>query len=210
MRKSTLRPIAASLLCTVLFVPAAVPAAGAQARAKAWSLAVSGSLTGFRGAASGSSNSGSLAVRPSQGIALGLAATRRLGLWGVSLGLSYLPTHVEAVSAAVAVQDRTEDLERVRLAITAARQLLRIGAGRLELRAGPALDSWSAGGKDRRTIGSGEAAFALLLPAGPIILENVLGVSWSPGPFRTNELPADYERKGLRAVSAGIGIRLGL
>jgi hypothetical protein len=51
---------------------------------------------------------------------------------------------------------------------------------------------------------------ALQLPAGPVVLEQVLGFSWSAGPFRTAELPAGYHRQRLRAISVGLGLVLGL
>ena len=77
-------------------------------------------------------------------------------------------------------------------------------------RAGPALDNWSVSGEDGRTVAGAEAGLALQLPAGPVVLENVLGFGWSAGPFRAAELPAGYRRQRLRAVTVGIGIRFGL
>jgi len=191
------------------------PAAREPVKARAWSIAATASLTSFHGAASMAAPSStddatSITVRPSQGIALDLAAARQWHTWTVSVGVSYLPTRVEAVSSDVAVQDRTKDLERVRFTLTLARHLVRIGTGRLEVRAGPTLDDWSADGEDGRTVPGGTAALALQLPAGPITLEHVLGFSWSPGPFRAAELPDGYTRQSLRAVSIGVGIRRGL
>lgn len=184
----------------------------AQNHEKAWSVTVTTSLTEFRGAATDTSASGSMTVRPGQGITLGMSVTRRLGPWGVSVGLSHLPTHVEAMSTTIAVQDRTTGLGRARLTLAVSRRVMRVGAGALELRAGPTLDHWSVDDEesDGRTVGGGEAALALSLPAGPVLIENTLGFGWSAGPFRTEELPAGYRRQALRVVTAGLGIRFRL
>ena len=180
----------------------------AQSQPAAWSVGVMTSLTSFRGAAR-TAGADSVSVRPGQGISLGLAVTRRWNPWAVSIGIDYLPTRLEAVAPDFVVQDRTGDLERVRLLATLSRRVARLGTGALELRLSPALDTWTAGNEDRRTVVAGEVALAAALPVGPCTLENTLGIGWSPGPFRATELPAGYERRSLRTIRAGIGLSIG-
>lgn len=200
------------LFTSACVVVCSARALAAQSHEKAWSVTVTTSLTGFRGAAADTSASDYMTVRPGLGITLGMSVTRRLGRWGVSVGLSHLPTHVEVASSEIAVQDRTTGLGRARLTLAVTRRLTRVGAGELEIRAGPTLDHWSIDEEesDGRTVGGGEAALALSLPAGPVRIENTLGFGWSAGPFRTEELPAGYRRQGLRTVTAGVGIRFRL
>ncbi len=199
-----------SLLLILLLVHLASPSrSAAQHRDSRWSIALSASLAGFRGAALDTSTTERLSIRPGQGIALGITGTRRWGPWSLSLGMSHLPTHVEAISHEIAVQERTQQLERIRLALTVARRIADVGAGALELRASPALDHWSVEGHDGRTVGGGEMALALQLPASVAMIENVIGVSWSPGPFHRDELPTGYRRQRLRTITMGVGIRFG-
>lgn len=187
----------------------AAPAA-AQHSGGTWSLTTSVSLTGFRGAAVDKVDGGEFTIRPSQGIAAGFGVTRRLGAWAVSFGVSQLSTEVEAMSSEVAVRERTQSLDRVRLALTGGRRLIRIGSGTVEARGSGVLDTWSVAGEDERTVAGGEAAVALQLPVGRVTVENVLGLGWTAGPFQASELPAGYRRLALRAVTAGVGLRLRL
>ena len=196
-----------SLVYTLLI---AAPPLAAQSADRTWSIAATASLTGFRGAALDTTVDGGIAVRPSQGLALDLALARRWGPWALSIGANYLPTHIEAVSSDVAVQTRTESLDRVRLAILVGHRVAQVGSARFELRAGPVLDNWSTEGSDGRTTAGGQLQLALQLPVGGMTLENVMGFGWSPGPFREEELPAGYRREGLRTTTVGMGIKVGL
>lgn len=193
----------------IVFVAPNVSAA--QHQTEGWSVTVAASLNGFRGAASDTSMPGPLSIRPSQGIALGAAVARRWGAWGVSLGVSHLPTYVEAVTDELAVQERAVGLDRVRLSLLVTRRVLAVGDGALEVRAGPSLDHWGlrseAGG---RTVGGGETSLVLALPAGPVLIEHVFAYSWSAGPFWTAELPANYRREDLRTITAGMAVRFRL
>lgn len=187
----------------------AAPAA-AQHSESPWSISATASLTGFRGAAIDRTDEGEFTVRPSQGIAVGAGVTRRLGAWTASLGISHLSTYVEALSDEVAVQERTMSLDRLRFAFTTGRRLARIGVSQLEARGSVLLDSWSVAGEDERSAVGGEMAMALQVPVGRVVVENVLGIGLTAGPFRASELPAGYERRALRAVTAGVGVRVGL
>lgn len=178
----------------------------AQTHEASWSLAAAASLSAFRGAAADTTG-GYVAVRPSQGIAFALGIARRWSTWGVSLQISHLPGHMEAVSREVAVQDRTEEFDRARLTAMVIRHLGRPGAGTLELRLGPTVDGWSIGGKDVRGTIGGEAQLAIDFPAGPVKLEQVLGIGWSSSPFRSAELPEGYRRSILRTMTVAMGVR---
>jgi hypothetical protein len=191
---------------TLGFVLTLAPPLAAQTRQASWSLAASAALAGFRGAAM-DTTAGNVAVRPSQGIAFGVGLARRWSTWGVSLEISHLPVHVEAVSPEVVVQDRAEDFDRTRLAAMVTRRVARPGAGALELRLGPTVDGWSLGGKEVRGAIGGQAQLAIDFPVGPVKLEQVFGVGWSSSPFRTAELPENYRRSALRTMTVGIGVQ---
>jgi hypothetical protein len=187
-------------------IPLARAPLAAQTQAPAWALTATASLESFRGAASDTTASG-LAVRPSRSLAIGLGLIRRWRPWAVSLQVSHLTGHIEAVSDELVVQDRTEALDRTRLALMLARRIGQPGAGTLELRLGPTLDGWSIGNDDVRSTIGGAIQLAIDFPAGPVTFEHALGVSWSSSPFRAAELPEGYRRVGLRAVALSAGIR---
>jgi hypothetical protein len=200
------------LLVTLLGLSA--PALAAQSAGR-WSLSVDLHLARFgaaardtTAAAAAEGTAGSL--RPSTGAGLGLALGRRLGRWSAELGVAYLPASVEAATPVAALRSNTDRFDRARSALVVGREVGELGAGRLSVRAGPTLDTWFLPQMERRTVVGGVARVALAFPAGPVAWENVLGVTWSPGPIREEELPAGFARRMLVGVELGARVRFGL
>jgi len=150
-------------------------------------------------------------VLPANHFAMTAGLARRFGLWELGLGLGRLTTYVQAEGPAVEYQDKTQPWYRYRLELLFARRLLRFPQGRLALRAGPTLDVWAGGGFEGRVTPGGRAEMSLELKlGGPVEVANRVGIGWSASPFTANDTPPGVERKPLRTLALGTGLRIRL
>ena len=145
-------------------------------------------------------------LRPASGTGIALTLGRGGPAWRGELVAGWAGMRPQADNASVAVLDRTTRLTRWRLGAAVTRRLLGIGAGSLNLGAGPALDWWRVIGEDRVRFG-GAALVALRLPLGTWALENRLGVEFSGSPFVPEDAGEGYETRTLVSVTLGIAVR---
>jgi len=202
-------------LLLVALLALSAPSLGAQSGSGRWSLSLDLHLSRFgaaaqdtTAAAAAEGTAGSL--RPSAGAGLGVTLARDFGGWSAALSAGYLPANVEAATDAAALRSNVDRFDRVRSVVLLGREVAAVGAGRLAVRAGPTLDTWFLPQMDRRTVVGGVAQLGLAFPAGPVVWENVLGVTWSPGPIREVELPEGFARRALVGVELGARVRFGL
>ena len=145
-------------------------------------------------------------LRPASGTSIALTLARGGAAWRGELVAGWAGMRPQADNPSVAVLDRTTRLTRWRLGAGVTRRLLGIGAGSLNLGAGPTLDWWRVIGEDRVRFG-GAALAALRLPLGTWAMENRLGVGVSGSPFVSEDAGDTYETRTLVSVTLGIVIR---
>ena len=145
-------------------------------------------------------------LRPAPGTGIALTLARGGTAWRGELVAGWAGMRPQADNASVAVLDRTTRLTRWRLGVSVERRLFGIGAGSLNLGAGPTLDWWRVIGEDRVRFG-GAALGALRLPLGTWALENRLGVGVSGSPFVPGDAGASYETRTFVSVTLGILVR---
>ncbi|HEY9442260.1 MAG TPA: hypothetical protein VIQ25_03365 [Gemmatimonadales bacterium] len=145
-------------------------------------------------------------LRPASGTSIALTLARGGAAWRGELVAGWAGMRPQADNASVAVLDRTTRLTRWRLGAGLTRRLLGIGAGSLNLGAGPTLDWWRVIGEDRVRFG-GAALAALRLPLGTWAVENRLGVGVSGSPFVSEDAGETYETRTLVSVTLGIVVR---
>ena len=148
-------------------------------------------------------------VRPSPRTALHLSAGRTYGVWVVAFEAGWAGGHVEAGNDAVSIQDRTSDVARYRLAAGIGRRVAAVGAGHLAIVLAPTLDLWAINGDSRVRAGA-EARLVLRVALGPVELENRVGAGLSGSPIQASDIGAVSDSRGLRAVSVGVGLRVGM
>ncbi len=143
------------------------------------------------------------------GVSLGLA--RHFGAWELGLGLGYLTTNLEIDGNGANIKDETEPWRRLRVELLVARRLIDIGQGGLALAAGPTLDNWETGSFEGNLVVGGRVQLSLVLPLGNrFAVENRAGIGWSSSPFTESDAPAGVERKTLRTLELGAGLRVRL
>ena len=195
------------LIAAVLAIPVtgsaqAVPAPG-------WELGVLLESVRFsRGLVDAAAPSQDIAagLRPAAGTSIALTLGRGGPAWRGELVAGWAGMRPQADNASVAVLDRTTRLTRWRLGAAVTRRLLGIGAGSLNLGAGPTLDWWRVIGEDRIRFG-GAALAALRLPLGTWAVENRLGVGVSGSPFVSEDAGETYETRSLVSVTLGFVVR---
>jgi hypothetical protein len=106
----------------------------------------------------------------------------------------------------VSVHDLTSDVTRYRLAVAVGRRLVRVGLGAAAVELVPTLDLWSLGGENRSRAGA-EGRLVLRVPLGGVELEHRIGLGVSGSPIGIADLEEVGEKRGLRTLSVGLGLR---
>ena len=148
-------------------------------------------------------------VRPSDRAAVHLALGRSLGTWDVFAETGWAGGHIEAANDVVAIQDRSAEVARYRLALGVTRRVAHLGAGVLALGLVPVLDLWTVQGVSRWRAG-GEGRLVLRVPLGSAELENRLQVGLSGSPIVAADVGDVSELRRLRTVGVGVGLRFRL
>jgi|GEM_PF-740670 len=148
---------------------------------------------------------------PASHFGMGASVDRHLGRWRLGFGLGYLSTHLLAKTGTAELRDKTEDWYRLRAEMLLSYTLLPLSHGALALGAGPAIDGWSTGSFDGRIVAGGQLRLSLDLDiTGSLALVNQASIGWSGSPFTENDTPAGVERKTLRTLELGAGLRVRL
>ncbi len=145
-------------------------------------------------------------VRPSGRAAIHLALGRSLGAWEVFAETGWAGGHIEAANDVVAIQDRSSDVSRYRLALGVTRRVAGWGTGVLALGVVPTLDLWTVQGLSRWRAGA-EGRLVLRLPVGSAEVENRLQVGLSGSPIEEADVGEVSDLRGLRTVGLGVGLR---
>jgi hypothetical protein len=145
-------------------------------------------------------------VRPTASLAVHLALSRVAGPWNLSLEAGWAEGHVEAASDDFSIRDLTSSVTRYRLGVTLGRRLAALGSGALSVELAPTLDLWSVP-DDHRTRAGAEGRVVVRAPIGALELENRLGFGFSGGPLEEADLGSATEKRGLRSVMIGVGVR---
>ena len=145
-------------------------------------------------------------VRPSGRAAVHLSIGRKHGAWNLDLEAGWAGGHVEAGNDALSIQDRTSDVSRYRLAIGFARRLASAGSGAIAVALAPTLDLWAVDGDNRVRAGA-EGRLVLRVPLGAVELENRIGIGLSGNPIEATDIGEVSDRRGLRTVLVGVGLR---
>ena len=199
------------VFCSLSTASAQVSAAPAPG--SAWIASVVVAHNSFDGASRDASSvpGAVISLQPGNHLGVSVSLARRIGLWELALGLGYLTTNLEADGDGVNLLYETEPWRRLRAELLLARRLVRLGQGALLLSAGPTLDSWETGSFEGSVVAGGRAQLSLVLPlGGRLSLENRAGIGWSGSPFTENDTPAGVERKSLRTLELGAGLRVRL
>jgi hypothetical protein len=171
-----------------------------------WSLGLEGLRFGA-GAQDTVAESGSaVALRPSGRIGARLGVHRALGSWTAGLTIGVAQGNVEAANEVVAIRDRTADLSRYRAGVAVERRLARPRQGHLSFGVEPSLDLWSLDGETRTRAGL-QAGLTLRLPLGTLELEQRIIVGVSRSPLEAADLGGAFERRSLRMLGFGVGVR---
>jgi hypothetical protein len=195
------------LIATILAIPGTGSAQAVPSRG--WELGVLLESVRFsRGLVDAAAPSEDVAagLRPASGTSIALTLARGGTAWRGEVVAGWAGMRPQADNASVAVLDRSTRLTRRRLGAAVERRLFAIGAGSLNLGAGPTLDWWRVIGEDRVRFG-GAALAALRLPLGTWALENRLGVGVSGSPFVSEDAGETYETRTLVSVTLGIVVR---
>jgi hypothetical protein len=145
-------------------------------------------------------------IRPSGRVAVQLAVGRTAGPWDIALEAVWAGGHLEAGNDVVSVHDLTSDVTRYRLAVAVGRRLVRVGLGAAAVELVPTLDLWSLGGENRSRAGA-EGRLVLRVPLGGVELEHRIGLGVSGSPIGIADLEEVGEKRGLRTLSVGLGLR---
>lgn len=196
-----------SLLLALLAAP---PPAAAQTRAVSdgWHLGGGVSALRFGHVAVSDAAPGVAAeVRPSGRAGLHLAVARTAGAWSVWVEAGYAGGCVEAANDAVAIQDRSADVSRHRLAAALERRLASVGTGTVGAGLLPTLDLWTVNGEGRLR-GGLEARLVLRVPLGAVELEHSAALGLSGNPIESADVGDVAELRGLRTWGVGVGLRV--
>lgn len=198
-----------SLLLTLL---AAAPPITAQTRAVSdgWHLGGGVEVLRFAHVAVSAAAPGIAAeVRPSSRAAVHLTVGRSIGTWELFAETGWAGGHIEAANDVVAIQDRSSEVSRYRLALGVTRRLSRVGSGVLALGLVPAVDLWTVQGLSRWCAGA-EGRLILRVPLGSVELENRLQLGLSGSPIEAADVGEVSDLRGLRTVGVGMGLRFGM
>jgi len=117
--------------------------------------------------------------------------------------------HASAANSVVAIEDKTAELSRLRVATALSRRLTGVGSGQLALALGPTFDIWLVDGAQRSRVGA-EARLTLRVPVGSVELENRISAGLSSSPVVREDLEEGFALNGLRALAFGTGLRIRL
>lgn len=190
---------------------AANAAAQAPERGGGWRLSVGADALRFAGVARDTSTppQARASLRPNGRVGLHAALARSFGAWGAELEVGWAGGHASAANSVVAIEDKTAELSRIRVAPAVNRRVTRLGNGELALTLGPTLDIWLVDGAQRPRVGA-EARLALRVPVGSVELENRITAGLSSSPVSREDLQEGFALSGLRAVAVGTGLRIRL
>ncbi len=149
-------------------------------------------------------------LRPDNRLGLEAALALRRGAWEGRLTMGLALGHLTADNDALALEDKTTNVERYRASLSVGRQLLRTGRSELILALGPTFDLWTTTSFSSHVSIGGQAHIGLRLPIGGLELENSISLGWSTSPFGAADVPAEVERITLRGISVGTGLRFPL
>jgi hypothetical protein len=147
-------------------------------------------------------------LEPSSRFEFGIAATRTVDAWDISVGLDVAPGHLssrDSTGESLQLDVLSEGLPRYRLSALVGLRLTEVGPGRLSLLAGPSFDLWHGDDIWRPRLG-GQLRLVLEAPLGRMLVRNYLGYSLSGSPFNASEFPPEFARPMLQAISLGVEI----
>jgi hypothetical protein len=197
----------------LLLVSSAEAQAEAAASGAGWIASAVVAHNGFDGASRDAVSfpGAVVSLQPGNHLGVTLGIARHFGAWELGLGLGYLTTNLELDGNGANIRDESEPWRRLRVELLVARRLIHVGQGGLALATGPTLDSWETGSFAGKLVVGGRIQLSLLLPLGGRFgLENRAGIGWSSSPFTKGDTPAGVERKTLRTLELGAGLRVRL
>ncbi|MBA3345968.1 MAG: hypothetical protein H0T44_11855 [Gemmatimonadales bacterium] len=194
---------------SLLFAASAV--AQAPERSGGWRLSLGADALRFAGVARDTSAppQAQASLRPNGRLGLHMALARSFGLWGAELEVGWAGGHASATNRVVAIEDKTAELSRIRVAPALSRRLMGVGNGEIALALGPTFDLWLVDGAQRSRVGA-EARVALRVPVGSVELENRITAGLSSSPVIREDLQEGFALSGLRALAFGTGLRIRL
>lgn len=201
-------PVHISALITPALLAAAVPTFAQQSAVQpGWSIGPTVSFVDF--SAAGADGAGAEAAFAGA-TAAGVEVERAMGPLALLLAIEQLTTRIQVRDDAVMIEPREPSVGRTRFGFALRGTLARRDGARLVLDAGPTLDLWSPDGSASRSSPGAGARLALEMHAGPVSIENAVGVGVSKGPLDTDDLPEGYERRTLRTITVTFAARFGL
>lgn len=148
-------------------------------------------------------------LRPDGRLGLRLTLARAVGPWRAELEAGWAAGRIEAGNDLVSLKDKTSRVTRWRLAAALGRRVGHVGAGEVELAAGPTLDWWRLSGSERLRAGA-SVWMVLRVPVGGLELENRIGGGVSGSPLEPADAGPEFRSRTQVSVSAGVGLRLPL
>lgn len=200
-------PVHISALITPALLAAATPTFAQQAAPAAWSLGPTVSFVHF--SAAGSDGAGAEAGFGG-GTSAGVFVERSIGPLALLLAIEQLTTRIQVRDEVVVIEPQEPAVGRTRLGLSLRGTLARREGARLILDAGPTLDIWSPDGSSSRSSAGVAARLGLEMDAGPVSVENAVGIGVSKGPLEPADLPEGYEPTSLRTITFTIAARIGL
>jgi len=206
MRTGTL----ASILAGLLLAGHSTPATAQQA--SKWTLHLTVGRDAFGGASLDSVTVPSVEVEvtPAPRLALEFGASRTMGAWEASVSGGYSSGNLRAVTADVAVDDRSGGITRYRMALTVARRIVSFSPASLHAVAGPVLDRWKSSDLGGRTVWGGRMGAALRFALGRTSIENAVLFTVGGSPFDQRALPSGVILRPLRTWTVAAGMRYSL
>jgi hypothetical protein len=201
-------PVHISALITPALLAAAVPTLAQQPDAvPGWSVGPAVSFVDF--SAAGADGAGAEAGF-ARTMAAGMTVGHEIGPLALLLAIEQLTTRIQVQDEVLLIEPREPAVGRTRVGLSLRGTIARRDGVRLFLDGGPALEIWSPDGSESRSSAAAGARLALEMDAGPVTVENAVGVSLSKGPLDEEDLPEGYERRTMRTVSVTIAARFGL
>lgn len=201
-------PVHISALITPALLAAAVPTLAQQPDAMpAWSVGPAVSFVDFSAAgADGAGAEAGFARAMAAGVTLG----HEIGPVAFLLAIEQLTTRIQVRDDVLLIEPREPAVGRTRVGLSLRGTLARRDGVRVLLDGGPTLEIWSPDGSESRSSAGAGARLALEMNAGPVTVENAVGVGLSKGPLDAGDLPEGYERRTLRTITFTIAARFGL
>lgn len=198
------------MVVLLVLVASAATAQGAP-RSQRWGITVAWEGTRFGSTARDTAGpeAGEVDLRPTGRGGVRISVDRVAGPWRLTLEAGWAEGNAEAANGVVLIRDKTLELSRYRLASGLERRLTALGAGDIAAGVAPTLDLWTAGSNEHARWGL-ELRLTARVPVGRLDLENRLAIGLSGSPLDEEDLEEEFQRRSLRSLSLGVGLRVPL